>query len=259
MDGIPPESEGVSRVDGHSSNRRRCKHCQRGLRHSQRCDPLVDHQQKTQGEPQHRVCVDGNASNVGRSVTEGAHAEQLSPDRAMPASVQHAFAKRRAAAGRPALRHTATNILTGWRATNVVANLSTTNRPRVEPSEQDLKKFQAIYDHGVEMQQRRDARMQSFRQSLVQREKDECPFRPHFVSGAVCNNRSPLKERCQDFANYPYQLSQPNRSAPTSQSAPNLRLTTGAFTKVMGSHIHGDPQVRSRINKTVSPPFAPAC
>lgn len=140
--------------------------------------------------------------------------------------------KAKADTGSAAFRHTAANMF----------------MLRVEPSERDLRKYNAIFERGLEMDQRKEARMQQIRQELLDREMAECHFQPHFASGTVARS-------------YPSESLQPKRRAPLSRfdrdlprewvtfsSVPSLRMTTGPFSKVEGVRINGVPQ--SRISNT---------
>jgi len=110
------------------------------------------------------------------------------------------------------------------------------NMPRVEPSDHDLKKYHAIFETGMEMERRKQARMQQMREDLFNREMEECHFQPHFASGTV-GRSYPTINNWKEVRSLS-KLPSLNREMVTSESLPAMRKTTGPFTRVQKVQIN---------------------
>jgi len=108
---------------------------------------------------------------------------------------------------------------------------------KVEPSNRDLKKYNAIFNRGYIMEQQKEARMQAMRHALSEREISECTFQPRFESGTV--DRFPMRSG-------PVTESRQHLVASQSEPViPKMRKTTGPFTLIHGVEINGKPRRRA--------------
>jgi len=126
------------------------------------------------------------------------------------------------------------------------------NTFRAEPSQHDLKKYNAIFDRGLAMEQQKETRMQAIRRQLLEKEMSECTFQPRFASGTV-GNQSRLGSGSLGGTVIAGGTVQRQRLV-ASQSEPlipKMRKTfSGAFTDIHGLDVNGIARRAGNVDPT---------